>query len=564
MHKRGTAPTPWLRSLTSHARLALCALALTGPAAGCTSADGDGSGDTDRTATIRGRVVDAAGAPIANVEVRSVSGTTTTSAQGEFETQVPASGAAVLTFHRDGYVRGLERLDLATSAEVPLTVTMVERAPAIAFDSSTGGEVVGLRGAAMNAPANAFRDRDGNPVTGMVEVYLTPLNPSDAAELDAYPGDGLARDASGETIHLETFGVLDVTVMQGDVDLTIRDGMGVQIEVPLPDPLPTEPPESIALWGFDDAAGVWVEEGIAMLDRDAGVYRGTIGHLSPWNCDQPLSATCLEGRALDGDGDPAAGSYIIARGNDYTGASTAVADGEGRFCVPVRKDSSVTVTVHGPNGGQDERTVQSGSEDTAIPPDCGDPRCEDLGDFLMADEGDTDGWSSSCNWGEDAGLSMTVSGYYDGPIAWQGEPWLAACGGLAGGASDSGTVLMFPGTMTESGLSVTLYAEVALGATGDDVPLTVVISEDATNVAVGWYTDTDACTADITANELIGPAVYRIAGTGRCTGPARDLYGARPDLGIEGDIEFSGVVIAGEAATDTILACCYGSTPIPE
>lgn len=564
MHERGTRDLPWLSPLSSRARTALCALALGGAGAlgGCSVSDADGAGDSDRSATIRGTVVDATGSPIADVEVRTESGTTTTSTQGTFEVEVPSSGAAVLTFHRTGYVRGLERLDMSTSGEVPLTVTMIDMAPSIPFDSSAGGEVVGMRGATMTAPPDAFRDREGNPVSGMVEVYLTPFNPSDDAELDAYPGDGLARDASGETIHLETFGVLDVTVMQGDVDLTIRDGMGVDIKVPLPDPMPAQPPESIALWGFDDDAGVWVEEGIATLNLDEGVYEGTIGHLSPWNCDQPLSATCLKGRALDGAGEPAAGSYIVARGNDYTGASTAVADGEGHFCVPVRKDSSVTVTVHGPNGGQIEQTVASGSADTAIPPECSDPSCQDLGDFVMTDEGDTGGWDNSCDWGEQAGLSMTVSGYYDGPVDWEGEPWLAACGGLAGGASDGGTALMFPGTMTTSGLSVTLFAEVGLGATGDDVPLTVLFSEDAAIATAGWLAE--GCTADITTNELVAPAVYRVVGTGRCTGPAQDFYGAKADLTIEGEFSFSGVVVAGEAATDTILECCYGSAWVPE
>ena len=46
---------------------------------------------------------------------------------------------------------------------------------------------------------------------------------------------------------LESFGVLDVTVVQNGEELTIRDGMGVDIEVPLPDTITAEPPESIAL-----------------------------------------------------------------------------------------------------------------------------------------------------------------------------------------------------------------------------------------------------------------------------------------------------------------------------
>ena len=515
---------------------------------------------------ITGQVVDAGGAPIAGVQIEGDGMNAVTDASGNFEVEVAQEGSAVLIFRAEGFVRGLERVDIASAGRVPLQVTMVAIAPAIPFDVDAGGEVIGMRGATMNAAPNVFRDRAGNVATGMVDVHLTPLNPSVQAELDAYPGDGLARDASGDTIHLETFGVLDVTVMQGNEELNIVDGMGVEIKVPLPDPLPSDPPESIALWGFDDAAGVWVEEGIATLDLEAGVYTGTIGHLSPWNCDQPLSATCLKGRALDRDGDPARASYIVARGNDYSGASTAVADEDGHFCVPVRKDSSVTITVHGPNGGRLDQEVSSGSADTDIPPVCSDPRCQDLGDFVMADEGDSDGWEGSCEWGEDADLRMNVSGYRDGELNWEGEPWFSVCGGFTGGASDGSLAMFFPEAMSSAGLSVILLAELGLGETANGVPLDAMFSDDGLTSGAGWITDVGTCTADITENDLIAPGLYRVEGTGRCTGPARDVFGMNEDIAIEGEFSFAGVVVAGEAASDTIVECCYGDTgyPLPE
>jgi len=541
----------WIISCCALYGASVCALGTVG----CSAEDGDSN--QSNVVRVRGTVVDANGVALAGVRVEGQSASTTSSTDGSFEIEGPSTGPIVLIFRQDGFVRGLERLDVSTGGDVPLRVTMIPMAEAIPFDSSAGGEVVGMRGATMIASPDVFRDKEGNPVTGMVNVHLTPLNPSVEAELDAYPGDGLARDAEGETIHLETFGVLDVTVKQGDTELTIRDGMGVTIKVPLPDPLPSDPPPSIALWGFDDVAGVWVEEGIATLNVDEGMYEGTIGHLSPWNCDQPMSATCIKGRALDGAGGPAAGSYIIARGNDYSGASTAVADGDGHFCVPVRKDSSVTVTVHGPNGGETEQAIQSGGAETDVPPVCTDPRCQDLGDFLMADEGDSGGWDSSCDWGEDAGLEMQVSGYYDGSLAWEGEPCLAVCGGIAGGATDGNNILVFPGTMSDSGLSVNLVTEVGLGGTGENLPLTILFSEGAsTPGADSWITS--GCTADISRNELIAPAVYQVEGRGRCSGPATPAFGDKPDLNIDGEFEFSGIVVSGEAATDTLVQCCYG------
>ncbi len=99
-------------------------------------------------------------------------------------------------------------------AEEALAEEVVVEAPAVPLDADLGGVVTGARGARIEAPAGAFVTRDGEPVQGTVEVHLTPLNPAIPAEYDAYPGDGLARTMDGSLVQLETFGVLDVTVLQ--------------------------------------------------------------------------------------------------------------------------------------------------------------------------------------------------------------------------------------------------------------------------------------------------------------------------------------------------------------
>lgn len=354
-----------------------------------TGDDDDDGAQVDGVADIEGWVTTAAGDPLEGVLVTAPGGSATSDADGHFELSTAADegDTIVVELESAGWVRGHERFEARDGAINVVRAVMMPEALPVPLDATGGGMVLGSRNAAVVAPPGAFVHADGSPVQGMVDVHLTPLNPAVAAEYDAYPGDGLARDAGGAMIQLETFGVLDVTVRQNGEELNIADGMGVEVQIPLPDPAPANPPQTMPLWSFDEEAGVWAEEGVLTLDAQAGVYRGTLPHLSPWNADQPLSATCIRGRVEDPAGNPVAGAMVFAQGVDYLGGSTAVTDGDGEFCVAVRKDSTVEVTAYGLDGSI-TRTVASGSADTEVPVQC-DVDCLDTGLWtLIPGEGD--------------------------------------------------------------------------------------------------------------------------------------------------------------------------------
>jgi hypothetical protein len=351
-----------------------------------------------------------------------------------------------------------------------------------------------------------------------------------------------------------------VTVRQGDTDLTIADGMGVVVEFPLPDPMPATPPETIALWGFDDATGEWTEEGTATLDLERGVYVGTITHLSPWNCDQPLEATCVKGRVVDESGDGIPGAYILARGVDYSGDSGATAGEGGEFCVPVRKDSQIEVTVYLPGGEQQTREITSGSQDTTVPAACDDPRCLDAGEWVFAEgAGDEDGWvgGDAC-FGDDIGarVSMDLEGDVQDDIDWQGSAWFASCGALSGSTSSGETTLLFmdEAMQPSSGLGVMISVEVDAAETANGVPASVYLFEDLANYTDIWFTE--GCTADVVTNEVLGPGIFHIVGRGTCAEPATTPYGTGA-IDIVGGFEFEGVVIGSDVASEVIYECCY-------
>ncbi len=334
----------------------------------------------------------------------------------------------------------------------------------------------------------------------------------------------------------------------------------MQIEIPLPDPLPAVIPETMALWGFDEEAGVWEEEGLMELDLAAGIYRGTITHLSPWNADQPMSATCLRGRVEDPDGNPVSGAIVYAEGVDYLGGSTATSDEDGDFCVAVRKDSQVEITVYDWGNGSAVRQVDSGSADTEVPPLCSDPRCQDEGVWtIVPGEGPAPWDPASCTPPEDEPVRLAAA--LDGDFAVELDvtraDGLEVCGWVI---DDPAAAEGEPGGMTmlaffdPSGFQVVLWAEGGAGEPVDDATGWVIVQHQSEPELSG----ASMCSFDIARHEQVADDVWGVTGMGECTGW---IPGA-PEGSLTGSLDFSG--IGGELGGLFPTLCCdLSGVPMP-
>ncbi|MFW5739037.1 MAG: carboxypeptidase-like regulatory domain-containing protein [Myxococcota bacterium] len=342
--------------------------------------DNPGSGLPAVTA-IMGQAVSTSGSGIDGVIVRGGGAQATTGAEGKFQLDAAAGDDVVVTFEKDGYMRGIKRVDVQDGTPTALVVTLMAEAAPVDLDAEAGGTAAGERGAWISAPPSAFVDGSGTPVAGTVQVHLTPLDPAVTAELDAYPGDLSARQSDGAPAQLETYGVLDITVRQDGEELQIDSGKSIDIRIPAPSSGVSSPPATVALWSFDDDAGVWVEEGEATYNADEHTYDSTIEHLSPWNADVVQDSTCVRGKVIDSYGNPIPGAQLQGRGVDYLGWSSATAGNDGEFCIVVRKGSSVEITAIHPLGGGAVRTVSSTSADTTFPPNCS--ACSDGGTWVV-------------------------------------------------------------------------------------------------------------------------------------------------------------------------------------
>lgn len=356
---------------------------------------GSGSSQEAVGPAVRGTVTSAAGAPVEGVKVTAGSQSATTNAAGQYTLRAPA-GQAVLRFSKTGFVDGLERLEVGASRATQLDAILLPRATPVPIDATAGGEVTTTRGAKVVVPPSALVDKNGAPVTGSVNVILTPIDPSRDEEVRAAPGEFLANQANQPTM-IESYGMVDITIEKDNEKVQVAPGK--ELELRIPAPATGTPLETTVLWSFDEAKGVWVDEGTATYDPATRTYVAKAKHMSFWNADQPYTATCVCGIVYDKQtNQPLTGSRVVARGTSYFGTSEGSTGDDGKFCLAVRKDSDVSVAAYHKSGGGQARDIKSGSADTAVPVVKGSAVCADIGRWDVEKDVfiDSQGGTSSC------------------------------------------------------------------------------------------------------------------------------------------------------------------------
>lgn len=267
-------------------------------------------------------MTDVSGAPIADVSVQVNGVTSTTDENGAFAIQTNR-GPATVTYQREGFLPSVRRVTVDDDSPTATRVALVKRAPPVAINSDTGGMVMGSRNAAVMIEPGTLGDPNGATVSGMVDVYLTPVDPSVDTGVQAVTGSFEGRTGN-EVSLLESFGIVDVTIMQAGAELDVMAGASLEIRIPAPSAASAESlPATMPLWSLDESTGQWVEEGTTTLDEASNTY------------------------------------------------------------LAVKKDAQMSVGAYHAPDGFERMLVESGGADTDVPPTAGDPRCQDLGTFMV-------------------------------------------------------------------------------------------------------------------------------------------------------------------------------------
>jgi PKD repeat protein len=212
-----------------------------------------------------GVVRDPSGAPLAGGGVREGSTTATSDADGLIKLTLTAD-PHLLQLSKDGYSSQFQPLELTHALSGYFEATMTAREATQPLDADQGGTLKGKDGASVTLPAGALVDGAGTPVTGMVEVALTPVDISSTSTREAFPGrfEGLTPDAARGPIM--SLGTVEYALLRGGERLQLAPGKTATLDIPLyatrnADGSPLAMGGTIPLWSLDESSGAWIQEG---------------------------------------------------------------------------------------------------------------------------------------------------------------------------------------------------------------------------------------------------------------------------------------------------------------
>lgn len=307
-----------LKNLMGVASLALCSFMLScsssnddGPAAQQAGSSPSGNGEvtvTMKQASLIGVVKDVLGNGISGVVATSGTSSATTDANGNFtfDNIGVVNGRTVVSLKKAGYfdvtrsvaVADADRWEVTMVASTPSDIVAVSahNASAAATLKTTAGMTVAL-------PANGYKvDATGEEYTGNVNAAMLYLDPSDANFSSMMPGGDLAAvRADNSEAQLISYGMIQVNLTDDSGrKLQLKDGTQADLTFPIPENMKSNTPAEIPLWSFNDATGLWEEEGVARLQGD--VYVGSVKHFSWANLDYPEQRVTLTGTVKDATG----------------------------------------------------------------------------------------------------------------------------------------------------------------------------------------------------------------------------------------------------------------------
>ena len=310
--------------------------------------------------SVIGYVFDEDNKPVSGATVETYSATTTTNDLGVFilkNIKMDKQGTYIRV-KKAGYIIGSDRLYPDKSA-LHSYIKLLKDTQDKSFPSSLGGEIQMTGGGTITFEPNSIKRSNGEDYNGEVKLTARFIDPTSPSIGDEMPGGLIGIDFQGSTVVLGTAGMF-VVEMKGSNGgkLNLKSGSRAKFRIPAKS---SSKPKTIALWSFDEGAGVWKEEGISRLEGSE--YVGEVSHFSFWNCDAPFPLVQGCGGVVDQNGNPIVNAQIsisASLGGNELGVGFGYTDEAGKFCGKIPKgailkikatpfgcnsDESVTVTV---------------------------------------------------------------------------------------------------------------------------------------------------------------------------------------------------------------------------
>lgn len=320
---------------------------------------------------VAGYIYDEAGAPMADVEVNVLNASTRTNEFGVFvfrDIDLDKNGTYIRA-NKSGYVFGSDMI-YPDNAEINHSyIKMLQLTNTTTVNGANGGNVVVQGGGIISFPANSIANSDGVLHTGTVAVTAKRIAADDPNLGDVMPGALFAMDKDGFSRVLGTLGMVAVELRDANGnELNLADGVQATVQFPIAESQLADAPDQITLWSFDEAQGLWMEEGFA--NKDGNKYIGEVSHFSFWNCDAPFPLVHVCGTAINADGSPAANMLVQVVANVLYPTAYGYTDSDGRFCGKMPKGEELTITIFYPGCQEEGFTFNVGpfDADTELDP----------------------------------------------------------------------------------------------------------------------------------------------------------------------------------------------------
>lgn len=207
--------------------------------------------------------------------------------------------APVVQISKPGYITQSVVVPNGNAQERGVVVALLPEAPAVDVPEVSQAQSVSVSDympARVALPANAFVNEAGQAVAGPASARVTPWDITNAAHMSAFPGQRQADGGSGSIVKLISYGMLSVEFTQNGQKLQLAPGKTAEISMMLPvtqeaDGTPIQVGDTIPLWHFNEARGLWEQQGTGVVVASDESWTGlavkaTVSHFSSWNWDK--------------------------------------------------------------------------------------------------------------------------------------------------------------------------------------------------------------------------------------------------------------------------------------
>jgi hypothetical protein len=284
-----------------------------------------------------------------------------------FESVDAGDARPLIKFSKNGYftlVRSLNADEEINQIRVQLIeYKNTEHVKSFTFRSEQDEALIGSgKGAMLNIKASAI---EGNSINA--SVHFASLDPLDVNQISKLPGGDFKAGNPQKPGRLRCYSIAMVEIISAEgKTLNLKNNGSARIKFPMPQSLASSPPQSIDMWHFNEANGIWEAGGSAVLKE--GHYLADVTHFSSWGIGEASEDVAfLEGRVTDRNGRGVSGVEISA---DQTAVIT---DEYGYYkaVIPALKECKIEMNYRGFMISLLSEAVEPGKKtkmDLSVPP----------------------------------------------------------------------------------------------------------------------------------------------------------------------------------------------------